>query len=60
MHKKLIVKHGRRAIVLGLLFLMTSVPVFAGQPIIWEISSRADLLKGDSGGAGKEGMGAFL
>src|SRR4051812_2249499 len=60
MHKKLIVKHGRAATVLGLLFLMTSIPVFAGQPIIWEISSRADLLKGDSRGVSISDTGALM
>src|SRR5436190_2515019 len=59
MHKKLIVKHGRAATVLGLFFLM-SLPVFAAQPIIWEISSRADLLKGDSRGVSISDTGALM
>src|SRR5215210_2650675 len=36
------------AVALTLIFLVTSA--FAGQPIVWEINSRAELLKGEARG----------
>jgi hypothetical protein len=38
------------ATVAFLLSLSISPPAFAGEPIVWEINSRADLLKGESRG----------
>jgi len=46
--------------VIAVLFAFSSILVFAGQPIIWEISSRADLLKGESHGVSVTDTGALM
>ena len=52
-----------RTFVLGILFLITLaiVPrVNAGQPVIWEISGRAELLKGDARGVSITDTGVLM
>src|SRR5438045_6533399 len=60
MPKQIRFKRSLAGVVFGALFACSSIPVFAGQPIIWEISSRADLLKGDSRGVSVTDTGALM
>ena len=60
MPKQIRFKRSLAGVVFGALFACSSIPVFAGQPIIWEISSRAELLKGESRGVSVTDTGALM
>jgi hypothetical protein len=46
--------------IFAVLFIFSSILVLAGQPIIWEINSRADLLRGESRGVSVTDTGALM
>lgn len=60
MHIKNFFKHGVAGTVFSLLFVCSTMIVFAGQPIIWEIGSRAELLKGESHGVSVTDAGVLM
>jgi hypothetical protein len=41
-------------------FILSMVPARAGEPVIWETNSRADILKGEAHGVSVTDMGAFM
>lgn len=60
MIKQKLFERGVALMVFAALFGASSLMVLAGQPIIWEISSRADLLKGESRGVSVTDTGALM
>src|SRR3989442_9973970 len=60
MHSQNLRKRGIAGVILALLFTWSSPAVFAGQPIIWETSSRAELLKGESHGVSITDTGVLM
>src|SRR5678816_451047 len=55
----MIIRHVVRLSTLALL-LFTSFIVYAGQPVVWETSARADLLKGDARGVSISDSGVLM
>src|SRR5678815_3592039 len=55
----MIIRHVVRLSTLALL-LFTSFIVYAGQPVVWETSARADLLKGDARGVSISDNGVLM
>jgi hypothetical protein len=53
-------KHGVAGAVFTVLFVCSTMIVTAGQPIIWEIGSRAELLKGESHGVSVTDAGVLM
>src|SRR6267142_5063665 len=53
-------KRGVACVVFAAVFACSTIQVFAGQPIIWEISSRAELLRGESRGVSVTDTGALM
>lgn len=53
-------KRGVVASAFTVLFVCSSLNVFAGQPIIWETGSRAELLKGESHGVSITDTGVLM
>jgi hypothetical protein len=53
-------KQGVAGTVFTALFACSTLIVFAGQPIIWEIGSRAELLKGESRGVSVTEAGVLM
>src|SRR6185295_9706782 len=43
-----------------LLFAVSAGAIYAGQPVVWETSGRADLLKGDSRGVSISDTGMLM
>ena len=60
MHSQNLRKRGIAGVILVLLFIWSSPAVFAGQPIIWETGSRAELLKGESHGVSITDTGVLM
>lgn len=60
MHRQNFCKRGAAGIVFTALFACSTLIAFAGQPIIWEISSRAELLRGESHGVSVTDTGALM
>src|SRR6185295_14820969 len=44
----------------ALLFVISAGAIYAGQPVIWETSGRADLLKGDARGVSISDTGMLM
>src|SRR5258708_4264716 len=55
-----LIKHSLSAALLVLLSVCSTPMALAGQPIIWELGSRADLLKGESHGVSITDTGALM
>src|SRR5258705_10501223 len=55
----MIINHVFRLSTLALLLYSSSI-VFAGQPLVWETSSRAELLKGDARGVSISDTGVLM
>ena len=53
-------KRGVASLVFTAALVCSAILVFAGQPIIWEISSRVELLKGESRGVSVTDTGALM
>jgi hypothetical protein len=51
---------GSLAIITALLLISIMVPAHAGQPVVWETSGRAELLKGDSRGVSITDTGVLM
>src|ERR687885_518198 len=51
---------GSLAIFTALLLIFLFIPVQAGQPVVWETSGRAELLKGDSRGVSISDTGVLM
>jgi hypothetical protein len=51
---------GSLAIITALLLILIMVPAHAGQPVVWETSGRAELLKGDSRGVSITDTGVLM
>ncbi|MDQ2856284.1 MAG: hypothetical protein M3R68_08145, partial [Acidobacteriota bacterium] len=60
MHRKNFFKRGMVASAFTAIFLLSTLLVFAGQPIIWETGSRAELLKGESHGVSITDTGVLM
>lgn len=60
MHSQNLCKRGIAGVILALLFTWSPPAVFAGQPIIWETGSRAELLKGESHGVSITDTGVLM
>lgn len=60
MHRKNFLKRGIAASAFTALFVCSTLIVFAGQPIIWETGSRAELLKGESRGVSITDTGVLM
>ena len=59
-HTQKITRHGLIGAVLILVLAASALTGFAGQPVIWEIGSRAELLKGESRGVSITDAGALM
>src|SRR5882724_1492066 len=59
MRRTTLIKYGIASPVLALLFIWPTL-VFAGQPLIWQIGSRAELLKGESHGVSITDTGVLM
>lgn len=55
----MIINHVFRLSALALLFYSASI-AYAGQPVVWETSARADLLKGDARGVSISDTGVLM
>ncbi|HET6862855.1 MAG TPA: hypothetical protein VFH91_07395 [Pyrinomonadaceae bacterium] len=55
----MIINHVFRLSTLALLLISSSI-VYAGQPVVWETSARADLLKGDARGVSISDTGVLM
>jgi hypothetical protein len=51
---------GSLAIITAVLLISIMVPAHAGQPVVWETSGRAELLKGDSRGVSITDTGVLM
>src|SRR2546423_81281 len=51
--------HTNKILLSAALLLFGAANVFAGEPIVWEINSRADLLKGEARGVSITDTGAL-
>jgi hypothetical protein len=51
---------GSLAIITALLVVLLFIPAHAGQPVVWETSGRAELLKGDSRGVSISDTGVLM
>jgi hypothetical protein len=60
MHRKNFFKSGMAALAFTAIFVCSTLLVFAGQPIIWETGSRAELLKGESHGVSITDTGVLM
>ncbi|HXD30097.1 MAG TPA: hypothetical protein VN643_03205 [Pyrinomonadaceae bacterium] len=60
MPKQKLFRRSLAFVVFSAVLAFSSILVFAGQPIIWEINSRADLLKGESRGISVTDTGALM
>src|ERR1700682_2241557 len=60
MHRHKLLKGGVAGAIVALLFTWSAPIARAGQPIIWETSSRAELLKGDSHGVSITDSGVLM
>src|SRR5215210_7202541 len=49
-----------KSITVLLSFLIFAITVRAGEPILWQLSSRAELLKGDARGVSVTDTGALM
>jgi WD40 repeat protein len=59
MHRTTLIKYGIAGAALVLVFSWAAI-AFAGQPLIWEIGSRAELLKGESHGVSISDTGVLM
>jgi hypothetical protein len=60
MHRINFLKRGITVSALTALFVCSTMIVFAGQPIIWQTGSRAELLKGESHGVSITDTGVLM
>jgi hypothetical protein len=60
MNTQNLIKRGVAGVLFALLFVWSTPVLLAGQPIIWEVGSRADLLKGESHGISITDTGALM